>query len=103
MNLAQAVAIVVYEILRGAFATKAKSRLSSAAADMESVNRIAEALLEALHVSGYIHPRSAATAEEKLRRMLRRFELSSADAEVLLGMLRKILWKMHDQDSPWKS
>jgi hypothetical protein len=28
--------------------------------------------------------------------MLRRFELSCADAEVLLGMLRKILWKLHE-------
>jgi TrmH family RNA methyltransferase len=94
MNLAHAVAIVVYELSRGTIA-KAKNKLSSAAADMESVNRIAAVLLEALHASGYIHRRSAATAEEKLRRMLRRFELSSADAEVLLGMLRKILWKLH--------
>jgi TrmH family RNA methyltransferase len=94
MNLAHSVAIVVYEISRGPVTAKSKSKLSSAAADMESVNRIATALLEALHVSGYIHRRSAATAEEKLRRMLRRFQLSSADAEVLLGMLRKILWKL---------
>ena len=97
MNLAQAVAIVVYEISRGALTTKAKNKLSSTAAEMESVNRIAKALLEALHVSGYIHRRSAATAEEKLRRMLRRFELSSADAEVFLGMLRKILWKLQSE------
>jgi TrmH family RNA methyltransferase len=95
MNLAQAVAIVVYEISRGGAIAKGKNKLLLAAADMESVNRIAEALLEALHISGYIHRRSsAAAAEEKLRRMLRRFELSSADAEVLLGMLRKILWKL---------
>jgi tRNA/rRNA methyltransferase len=103
MNLAQAVAIVVYEISRGMVTTKAKDKLSSAAADMESVNRIAGALLEALHISGYIHRRSAATAEEKLRRLLRRFELSSADAKVLLGMLRKILWKLHNPLSGGKS
>jgi len=103
MNLAQAVAIVVYEISRGMVTTKAKDKLSSPAADMESVNRIAGALLEALHISGYIHRRSAATAEEKLRRLLRRFELSSADAEVLLGMLRKILWKLHNPLSGEKS
>jgi tRNA/rRNA methyltransferase len=95
MNLAQAVAIVVYEISRGTCAPRAKNKLSSSAADMEAVNRIATALLEALHDSGYIHRRSGATAEEKLRRMLRRFALSSADAEVLLGMLRKVLWKLH--------
>jgi len=99
MNLAQAVAIVVYEISRGCVTAKGKSKLSPAAADMESINRIATALLEALNISGYIHRRSAATAEEKLRRMLRRFKLSSADAEVLLGMLRKILWKLHTEDT----
>jgi TrmH family RNA methyltransferase len=98
MNLAQAVAIVVYELSRGHSKVQAKSKLASAAANMESINRISAALLEALHASGYIHPRSAATAEEKLRRMLRRFQLSSADAEVLLGMLRKILWKLSASD-----
>ena len=100
MNLAQAVAIVVYEISRGVATAKVNNKLSSSAADMESVDRIAEALLEALHISGYIHRRSAATAEEKLRRMLRRFELSSADAEVLLGMLRKIAWKLSQGEKP---
>src|SRR6266404_8681234 len=55
MNLSQAVAVVVYEMSRGVVTTKAKDKLSSPAADMESVNRIAGALLEALHISGYIH------------------------------------------------
>ena len=96
MNLAQAVALVVYEIARSPVVLSAKSKLSSSSADMQTVNRITAALLEALHLSGYIHPRSAASADEKLRRMLRRLQLSSADAEVLLGMLRKILWKLND-------
>jgi TrmH family RNA methyltransferase len=95
MNLAQAVAIVVYELSRGNLPVIANNRLSTAAADMVSIHRISAVLLELLHTSGYIHRRSAATAEEKLRRMLRRFQLSSADAEVLLGMLRKILWRVH--------
>lgn len=98
MNLAQAVAIVVYEISRTTAKLNAKTRLPRTAADMETINRINAALLEALHASDYIHRRSAATAEEKLRRMLRRFELSSSDAEVLLGMLRKILWKLKSPD-----
>jgi TrmH family RNA methyltransferase len=95
MNLAQAVAVVVYELSRGTRKLNAQSKLLSAAADMESVNRITAVLLEALHASGYTHPRSAATAEEKLRRMLRRFELSAPDADVMLGMLRKIVWKLN--------
>src|SRR6266852_5106925 len=36
--------------------------------------------------------------EEKLRRMLRRFALEERDAEVLLGMVRKILWKLGGEE-----
>ena len=98
MNLAQSVAIVVYELSRGgSSATPGAKNKLSAAADMETLNRINEALREALTLSGYIHPRSAASAEEKLRRMLLRFDLRAADAEVLLGMLRKILWKLKSE------
>ena len=59
-------------------------------AEMETVERIGEALLKALKKSGYVGKRKDELAEEKLRRMLRRFSLSSADAEVFLGMVRKI-------------
>jgi tRNA C32,U32 (ribose-2'-O)-methylase TrmJ len=51
-------------------------------------------LLDALRASGYLGERSLAAKEEKIRRMVRRLELSSADAEVWLGMLRQMLWKM---------
>jgi len=94
MNLAQAVAIVVYELSRSASTPNAKNKLPTAAADMETLARINQALREALDLSGYIHPRTAASAEEKLRRMLLRLDLRAADAEVFLGMLRKILWKL---------
>ena len=57
-----------------------------------------EALLEALRKSGYTLRREGeATAEEKVRRMLRRFSMQAADAEVLLGMVRKILWKLEQK------
>ena len=97
MNLAQAVAIAVYEFSRGARKMEARNKLPAKAADMETLARINEALREALDVSGYVHPRAAASAEEKLRRMLLRFQLTAADAEVLLGMLRKILWKLKSE------
>jgi len=95
LNLAQAVAIVAYELSRPALKTKANDKVATAAADMQTLARLNGALREALDLSGYIHPRSAASAEEKLRRMLLRFDLRAADAQVLLGMLRKILWKLH--------
>jgi len=32
-----------------------------------------------------------------LRRMLRRFALEEGDAEVFLGMVKKVLWKMEEK------
>jgi tRNA C32,U32 (ribose-2'-O)-methylase TrmJ len=63
---------------------------------METVERIGEAWLRALEKSGYVAPRGKATAEEKLRRMLRRFALEEDDAEVFLGMVKKVLWKLEE-------
>lgn len=95
MNLGQAAAVCLYELARPAKPTPLKGT-ERLAAELATVDRIGEALLEALQASGYIPPRGRTSAEEKLRRMLRRMDLQSADAEVLLGMLRKILWKLHN-------
>jgi tRNA C32,U32 (ribose-2'-O)-methylase TrmJ len=51
-------------------------------------------LLEALRSSGYIQPLTETSAEEKVRRLLRRLKIAQRDAPVLLGMLRQMLWKM---------
>ena len=107
MNLGQAAAVVIYELARTKRfntedtekpqRTRSKRETSAEFAEMETVERIGEALLEALRKSGYIAARGEATAEEKLRRMLRRFSMEAADAEVFLGMLRKILWKLEQK------
>jgi tRNA/rRNA methyltransferase len=55
-------------------------------------------LLEVLGTSGYVKPRAVA-AEEKLRRLVRRLELNSDDAVVLVGMLRQIAWKLGANDA----
>ena len=51
-------------------------------------------MLEALHASGYVNPISVTSTEERVRRMVRRLNLSSDDAELWLGMYRQILWKV---------
>jgi len=58
------------------------------------VERISSGLLEALQVSGYVKPIAVVPTEERVRRLVRRLELSSRDAELVLGMLRQILWKL---------
>jgi tRNA C32,U32 (ribose-2'-O)-methylase TrmJ len=41
-------------------------------------------------------------AEEKLRRLVRRLKLNSNDAEVLVGMLRQIDWKLRANEKDTK-
>jgi tRNA/rRNA methyltransferase len=92
MNLAQAVAICLYELVRsGKLAAGKPSAAHATAADME---RLTQLLFQALDVSRYVRPRSGPATEEKLRRMVRRLNLDARDAEVWLGMLRQIAWKL---------
>jgi tRNA/rRNA methyltransferase len=95
MNLGQAVAVCLYELVRGQKTAPAKGTAgkTSAAASSGEVERLTQALLEVLQESGYIKPRAVA-ADEKLRRLIRRMELEGNDAEVLLGMVRQIAWKI---------
>jgi len=92
MNLGQAVAICLYELVRDAKAARSSEKSQRATAG--ELQRITAVLLEALHASGYVKASAAAATEEKLRRLVRRLNLSAPDAEVLLGMLRQILWKV---------
>ena len=99
MNLGQAVAVCLYELARDQKSTFAPEKQALAAAgDLE---RLTSLLLDALQASGYIKnsqgkakSRSAAAPEEKVRRFIRRMNMSAADAELLLGMLRQVLWKL---------
>jgi tRNA C32,U32 (ribose-2'-O)-methylase TrmJ len=43
-----------------------------------------------------VNPLTAESTEEKLRRMIRRWNIAARDAPVTLGMLRQILWKLNN-------
>jgi TrmH family RNA methyltransferase len=88
MNLGQAAAVILYELARGN--RSFEECLKRGTARMETIGRITEAWLRCLQKSGYVAARSERLAEEKLRRMMRRFALDEADAEVFLGMVRKV-------------
>jgi len=93
MNLGQAVAVCLYEIVRNPAAAKVKPsvRRAVAAGDLE---RMTATLKEILEHSGYMHERVEGSSELKLRRMIRRMNLDTRDAQVWLGMLRQIRWKL---------
>jgi tRNA/rRNA methyltransferase len=92
VNLGQAVAICLYELARDRKALRQPEKQKPATAG--EVERITGMLLDALQSSGYLKPRSAAPTQEKVRRLVRRLNLSASDAEVWLGMLRQMVWKM---------
>ena len=94
MNLAQAVALCLYEIARGGKVPREQNKIKPAAAGQ--LERITAILSEALHVSGYVKPRAGEVTEEKLRRLVRKLNLPAEDADVWLGMLRQILWKLEN-------
>jgi tRNA C32,U32 (ribose-2'-O)-methylase TrmJ len=47
-----------------------------------------------LALSGYVHGEGGGSARLKIRRLIRRMKVDSHDAEVWLGMLRQIRWKL---------
>jgi len=93
MNLGQAVAVCLYEIVRsGAGASRKPAAMTPASA--EEVEAFTELLLIALRESGYVKARTAASTEQKIRRLVRRLDIPARDAEVWLGVLRQIVWRM---------
>ncbi len=94
MNLGQAVAVCLYELIRDARPARAAKGASLASA--EEVERITALLLEALRESGFLKRRVVADADQRIRRLVRRLHLQERDAVVWLGMLRQILWKLRE-------
>ena len=94
MNLGQAVAVCLYELTRVAPKAPASPPKKPKAATAEENEQITGRLLDVLRRSGYVNPTVAISTENKIRRMVRRLDLSALDARLWLGMLRQILWKV---------
>jgi tRNA/rRNA methyltransferase len=92
MNLGQAVAVCLYELIRDGKTTRLPEKLNRATA--AEVERFTSMLLEALRTSGYLDLRRVADAEQRIRRLVRRLNLPARDSVIWLGILRQILWKM---------
>ncbi|MGI8771128.1 MAG: RNA methyltransferase [Acidobacteriaceae bacterium] len=95
MNLGQAVAVTLYAIARlGTAKPERPADVPTNAASAGEIERLHGVLMEVLAASGYVHPDTQAGVEEKVRSLLLRLETSSTDAELLLGMMRQIQWKL---------
>ena len=91
MNLGQAVAVCLYELIRTQSAPSHEMEPEAAShAKSQELERMIQSLLDALAASGYIKPGTEPATEEKARRLIRRLNLTSSDAETLTGMFAKM-------------
>src|SRR5882757_4708993 len=98
MNLGQAVAVCLYEIVRdGKAAAQSEKQKLAAAGEVERITGI---LIEALHDSGYLDRRRVNDSEDRIRRLVRRLHLPAEDTDAWLGMLRQIVGKLRSEKSP---
>jgi TrmH family RNA methyltransferase len=93
MNLGQAVAICLYELARDTeLPIEPREGSPALSADIE---RITDTLLEALRASEYPKLNTSKSFHAAVRRVIRRLRMQKGDAELLLGMLRQIIWKLN--------
>jgi len=88
MNLGQAVAVCLYELVRSPASPKPDKRRPATGEELDRLTRL---LTEVLEKSGYVHTQGA---DAKIRRLVRRLDLAGHDAEIWLGMVRQIEWKL---------
>jgi len=98
MNLGQAVAVCLYELVRDARTAGISEKMAPATS--EEVERVTAILLDVLRGSSYMSPDRATSTEERVRRTVRRLKLSARDAEVWLGILRQISWNLLSKVNP---
>ncbi|HXM22384.1 MAG TPA: TrmH family RNA methyltransferase [Terriglobales bacterium] len=98
MNLGQAVAVCLYELVRDAKAARPAEKVKRASS--AELERITTTLLQAMRCSGYLDRRPIADVEERMRRLVHRLNLPARDAVVWLGILRQILWKLRSGKPP---
>ncbi len=92
MNLGQAVAVCLYELIRdGKAAGRSEKQTLATGGEIE---RITALLADVLSTSSYMLPQRAAETEQRIRRMVRRIKLSAQDVEAWLGILRHVQWRL---------
>jgi TrmH family RNA methyltransferase len=92
MNLGQAVAICLYELIRdGRAVARSEKQLLASGGEIEHITAL---LADVLSTSSYMLPQRAAETEQRIRRMVRRLKLSARDVEAWLGILRHVQWQI---------
>jgi TrmH family RNA methyltransferase len=92
MNLGQAAAVCLYELIRQADAPPLNETQPPASA--EDLERVTELLGQVLEGIDYARRRPAGAERTEVRRMVRRLQLNQSDARRWIGILRQLLWKI---------
>lgn len=97
MNLGQAAAVCLYEIVRHSNdAVEISTPVSASAGERE---RLTALLSEVLQKTEYTRRHPANCDEDQVRRLVLRMGLSASDVPVWMGILRQVLWKLHGHES----
>jgi TrmH family RNA methyltransferase len=97
MNLGQAVAVCLYELVRE---TGVHAGVGVAAkAESGEVERLTMLLTEVLEQTGYTRRHPANCDEQQIRRLVVRMGVSANDVPVWMGILRQMLWKMRGAEA----
>jgi len=95
MNLGQAVAVCLYELVRDGGSADADLRGNKAEpADAASLERLTALLSEVLEETEYTRRHAANSDPAQVRRLVRRMGLDAVDAPVWMGILKQALWRM---------
>ena len=94
MNLGQAVAVCLYELVRGSESSPPLNSEFSEQADAASLERITALMNRVLEATEYTRRHAANSEPAQVRRLVRRIGASQVDAPIWMGILRQVLWKL---------
>jgi tRNA/rRNA methyltransferase len=94
MNLGQAVAVCLYELVRQSGAAVTAGGGVPATAEAGEVERLTALLTEVLEGTGYTKRHPANCDEGEIRRLVLRMGIAASDVPVWMGILRQVLWKV---------
>jgi TrmH family RNA methyltransferase len=96
MNLGQAVAVCLYELVRSRGAAPQSGVPRAATA--EELERLAALFGEMLERTGYRRHHPAKSDEAAVRRLVLRMNPTADDVAVWMGILRQILWRLNSEE-----
>jgi tRNA/rRNA methyltransferase len=96
MNLGQAVAVCLYELVRMGGAVVGDG--TAAAAEAGEIERLTMLFTEMLEETGYTKRHPANCDEAQIRRLVVRMGAAASDVPVWMGVLRQVLWKVRGKD-----